>query len=333
MATLTINFQANTSGDHYVGYREIHMDPVGVFTVITVNCPTPGNYDAIIPIEGSLYCGPLHFAGYLVADCQDLETGIDGYPFGSIQWTQDMAEQLDPCVQTELCCEFLPVPIEDLPVAFGGLSYSLGDILPFVESNPGDEILPGDAIVTAVDGSGAITGARVNISGLWKDIPTVDATVHGDGLAIIPPPIALSPCPSVNLVNVVCLTVNDKGSDYGNQWNPAKGECITLCAKADLVAVEAEVGPSYEVTQEGNCKCKGCETIQFTTSGATSGSLTVSYNKCWDRGSGETLVIVDIPHGVVSDPECMIFGTYTELENTLSPPAFGITYGACSPNL
>ena len=52
MATLTINFNANTTGDHYVGYKETNMDPPNTYTVITVNVAAPGPQSVDIDIVG-----------------------------------------------------------------------------------------------------------------------------------------------------------------------------------------------------------------------------------------------------------------------------------------
>ena len=65
MADFTINFQANTSGDHYVGYRTYDSAP-STYTIITVNVVTPGPQAVDINIPGSLYCADLgiRYTGY-----------------------------------------------------------------------------------------------------------------------------------------------------------------------------------------------------------------------------------------------------------------------------
>lgn len=160
MASLTINFLANTSGDHYVGYREIHMSPPNTYTVITVPVVSPGPQSAEIEITGSLYCGELHYQGYIIAACQSqTDSNSDGIPDAAITWSQVVPVVEDPNKDYTITCD--NSWLESVELANGGTAYG------GVNGNPGAPITvvidpptaPGgvQATATANLGNGVLT--------------------------------------------------------------------------------------------------------------------------------------------------------------------------------
>lgn len=324
MASLTINFQANTSGDHYVGYREIHMDAPNTYTVITVPVITPGMHNAVINIDGSLYCGPLHMAGYIIAACED-QTDIngDGIPDAAIVWTQDLNEQLDPCVLTNFECNNTGVKTVTIPN--GGTGYVINDVLPFVETTLGDEILPGFITVTGTSGLGEILSFDITDPGSWLALPTINAAVAGNADANLTP-TELEECEINDLTDVACLTVQG----LKKNWTGAIGESIDLCADFNTVALQALVGPEIVVVAAGNCKCLPCEELSIDASASTTGNAVVQYNRCWDRDSGETLVIVVVASGdIFTDIDCVIPATVLVRDNSLDN-GLTLSYDPCT---
>lgn len=314
MASLTINFQATTTGNHFVGYREIHTDPAGVFTVITVACPTLGNYNAQIDVDGSLYCEELEYEGYIIAECQDQTEGPNaGVPAAAIVWSQVLDQQPDPCTLTTLTC--ISVAVQSVVVNIQGAGYAVNDVIPFVEATVGDEIAPGFITVASVGALGEITAITLTDPGLWLAPPNLDATGSGNGQAQIATD-RMAACPDIEMINVACTGI-DSNNKTGVTLN--QGESIIGCYGTDLEALEQEVGPQIDILQDGNCKCKGCESITLDATAATTGVAVVQYNRCWDRGAGEVLVIADLAFGeTITD--CIITGSYQTTSNNLDQP-------------
>jgi hypothetical protein len=428
MATLTINFQANTTGDHYVGYREIHMDPPNTYTVITVNVLTPGLQSAVINIDGSLYCGDLHYSGYIIADCQNqTDSNTDGIPDTAITWSQTIAAQVDPCVLTTFTCSNVAVQSIDLNIVGNG--YPGGPNAPVTVTIDAPTAPGGvQATATATTGAGVLASISIDAGGsgyaeadgIQTNIPilrvgqlatngtgaTVDVTFTGGvvtlvtlntpgtgyttadralgvGITIDNTALAVGTPPSVEATfNIVAtparyadnvyepsITITNPGSGYEvvpnvtfttTSGTPATGtveldECPLLdltdyaCVNIDNTSVlpdpsltAFELGDEYDMCVDvdelvslpsewstaaaGNCKCKGCETVTFDASLATSGSAVIMYNKCWDEGVGETLVVRDIAFGqTLTDIDNIIPETLIIQNDTLDSPIV-VTY-------
>ena len=325
MATLTINFQANTTGDHYVGYREIHMDPPNTYTVLTVNVTTPGATSVDIDIPGSLYCGELHYAGYIIAACQSqTDANADGIPDAAITWSNTLLQQTDPCTETEITCD--NTGIDTISIDVAGTGYSIGNVIAVVEANVGDEVVPATVTVGNIGALGEITAVSIDFAGSYKEAPNLDATGVGNGDAVLSV-TAMEDCPEVDLTTIDCAGVESFTGKSG--WIGELGEVLTICTDSSTLA---GLGSQFTAALAGNCKCRGCESVTLDASAATSGGVIVTYNRCWDRGAGEVLVVRQVNAGeTLTDIDCIIPETLTLQVDSLDVP-LNVTYGNCPPN-
>lgn len=326
MATLTINFQANTTGDHYVGYREIHMDPPNTYTVLTVNVTTPGATSVDIDIPGSLYCGELHYAGYIIAACQSqTDANADGIPDAAITWSNTLLQQTDPCTETEITCD--NTPIDGISIDVPGTGYSIGNVITVVEATVGDEVVPATITVATVGGAGEITTVSIDVAGSYKAAPNLDATGVGNGDAVLSI-AAMAECPEVDLTTIDCAGVQTYTGKTG--WTGQLGEVLTICTDQSTLGT---LGSQFTAALAGNCKCRGCESVTLDASAATSGGVIVTYNRCWDTGAGEVLVVRQVNSGeTLTDIDCIIPETLTLSKNSLDTPLV-VTYGNCPPSV
>jgi len=328
MATLRINFQANTTGNHIVGYRENYFDLPNTYTTVTLNILTPGPAFVDIIIPGSLYCGQLSYSGYIIAECQNqIDSNADGIPDAAVTWSQIIPQQVDPCIETTIICD--SVGILTINIIEPGENYTIGDVIPIIESSPGDEVSAGNITVLTVNGGGGITSVSINNTGLYKAIPLLDASAVVGWPGVINAQLvvtAMSNCPALNIEDFVCATIITNG--IKPEWGSFPlGSTYTLCA--DIEEVIDTLGIQFRAEEVGNCKCRGCERLTLDASAAATGGCTISYNTCWDRNAGEVLNIVQVsPGDVFTNIACVIPETVQILANDLDTPIV-ISYTNC----
>jgi len=431
MAKLTINFNANTTGIHYIGYRT-HMDTVDTFTVLQKVITTPGSTFVEIPVDGSLYCRELHYSGYIIAGCQLQDettlkdTGVvaaaddadaNKIPDAALTWSQTLAVQTDPCIETTIVCD--NVPINTLTLNDGGSGYGLtgptvvipaptaaGGVQATATASYGDGIATGisnlvggsgyaeadgtqlgiplkttgqgaTACTTTVDVTftgGVVTGVVINTAGTLVNSTELDYTIDNASLTVGTAPTTeatftvLATGGYIDVIKTVTLT--NPGSGYqviptisisetpsGTAANitavmeqcPSLNMLTYMCATSDTIAgvptrvldllstvtICSDVGTlgtldaQFAATQVGNCKCKGCELVTFDATGATSGTGTISYHRCWDEANGEVLVTRQISSGqTITDVDCIIPETLNIDEGTLNA-SLVVTYKPC----
>jgi hypothetical protein len=137
---------------------------------------------------------------------------------------------------------------------------------------------------------------------------------------------ALESCPVINLGDYTCKNIENFLATNPT-YTLNLGDDLNLCAsELKLNNLPTE----FKIYDEGNCKCLGCEKLIIDTSSATSGEIKITYNQCWDRGDGESLVTTKVAFGQVNQTiDCIIPETFI-FESTLNAPAT-ITYQACDP--
>ena len=328
MATLRINFQANTTGNHIVGYRENYFDLPNTYNTVILNILTPGPAFVDIIIPGSLYCGELSYSGYIIAECQNqTDSNGDGIPDAAVTWSQNIPQQIDPCIETNIICD--SVGILTIDILEPGENYTPGDVIPVVEATIGDQVSPAIITVLTVNGGGGITSVSITNAGLYKATPLLNAAGVSGWPGVTPAQLvvtAMANCPALDIENFVCATIITNGIKPEWESSPL-GSIYTLCA--DIEEVTDTLGIQFRAEEVSNCKCRGCELLTLDASAAATGGCTISYNTCWDRDAGEVLNIVQVnPGDVFTNIACVIPETVQVLANDLDTPLV-ISYTNC----
>lgn len=278
MASFRINFQAQTTGDHYIGYRT-YNDPPNTYTVLTVNITgaVPQLAHVDIPVPGNLYCAydGIAYTGYIIAACEDqTDADMDGIPDVAIQWTVNLLQQTDPCVKTTILCE--AVGIDNITYTPGVEGCTPDGTYQFdiTETNPGDEIIP--AIIEIDVISGAFAGITMHNPGLYKAAPII--TLPPLISDCTPSPVftaIMDDCPQIDLTDYICAGHTELSGD--TLYELPLGTDLELCADTTTLS-GLPVG--YLATPGDNCHCVSCENVHLEISGT--GFITVSYQRCWD---------------------------------------------------
>jgi hypothetical protein len=322
MASFRINFQAQTTGDHYIGYRT-YNDPPNTYTVLTVNITgaVPQLAHVDIPVPGNLYCAydDIVYTGYLIAACQPQTDGNgDGIPDLATQWTVTMAEQTDPCIRTIILCEAVgiaSITISNLPLNTAAPDGIYNLVI--TTADPADTILDATVQVGVVDGD--ITGDPTVISpGLYKtgnlivQLPLALNPVAPDPLFVV----TMEDCPPIDLTDYICTGHTELSGD--TIYDLALGVELTLCADTSTLG---GLPTGYLATEVSNCHCQECKNIIVTTNGS-SGYITISYATCWDGsnplGADLTLITREIQFDETVDLGCVVPTTIYIDESNLS---------------
>jgi len=160
MASFNITFQANTTGDHTVAYRIYNNDAPGTsiasfnYDTLTVSVTVPGTQVVNITVPANLYCVPVTYTGYVIADCLDQTDGTgDGIPDAASTFTVTLDQQVDPCIFHEITCA--QVPIDTLTLVSGGSGYAGTETIVIdAPTAPGGV----QATATPTFGTGSVTG-------------------------------------------------------------------------------------------------------------------------------------------------------------------------------
>lgn len=278
MASFRINFQAQTTGNHYIGYRT-YNDPPNTYTVLTVNITgaVPQSAHVDIPVPGNLYCAydGIAYTGYIIAACEDqTDADMDGIPDVAIQWTVNLLQQTDPCVKTTILCE--AVGIDSITYTSGVTGCTPDGTYQFdiTETNPGDEIIP--AIIEIDVISGAFAGMNFINPGLYKAAPIITLPPLISGCT--PSPVftaIMDDCPQIDLTDYICAGHSELSGD--TLYDIVLGADLELCADTTTLG---GLPTGYLATLGDNCHCVSCERVQLSISGT--GSINISYQRCWD---------------------------------------------------
>jgi hypothetical protein len=332
MASFRINFQAQTTGDHYIGYRT-YNDPPNTYTVLTVNITgaVPQLAHVDIPVPGNLYCAyaGIRYDGYIIAACELLpgEDPATAIPAAATTWSVKLAQQTDPCIRTNILCE--AVGIYDITYTPGVTGCTPDGIYKFdiVETNPGDEIVP--AIIEITVTSGAFAGITILDPGLYKAAPVITLPPLVSGCT--PSPVftaIMDDCPQIDLTDYICAGhIELSGSTL---YDIALGEDLDLCADTSTLG---GLPTGYLATPGDNCHCKDCVRAHITMDGPA-GYITISYQRCWDDNTSpvtlitRTITVTGTPLSV--DLGCIIDGTLHIDDSTLpTPGAYTVLHIPC----
>lgn len=320
MASFRINFQAQTTGDHYIGYRT-YNDPPNTYTVLTVNITgaVPQSAHVDIPVPGNLYCAydDIVYTGYLIAACQPQTDGNgDGIPDLATQWTVPLVQQIDHCIQTIILCEATPIDTVTLPGDIIGCKPNGTYTLDVTEATPGDEVVPANITITIVAGQPDPNSITIIDPGRYKAVPIVTLPVEVSDCS--PDPVftvTLKKCPVIDLLDYICSNHTELSGD--TLIEPSVGKTIRLCA--DVTTLPG-LPLGYSSEEGDGCHCRQCANVVVTTT-ASSGYVDVSYHTCWDGSnplaSGLTYVTRRVAYDQTVDLGCVIPNNITLDESNL----------------
>lgn len=307
---ITIEFNATTTGDHYLGWRT-YNDPgtPNTYNVITINVTTPGVQTVEIEVDGNLYCAyaGILYEGYIIAACQDqTDSNGDGVPDIAVPWSVLAEQQVDPCKQNLIEC--IATAIESVSIDSSGTSQGDGTYpLTITEVTPGDEVAAADIDVTVVGST--VTGVIINDPGLYKAAPTL--TLPG-GPEPYPSFTAslFETCPEIDLTDYVCAQVSNLEAATPT-YSLEIGQGSTLCVDEDSLV---GLPDGYDVTAAAieNCHCETCNKVTISFPGASTGIGKLSYQRCWDEedpGDQLKLVTQTIDYNDTLVLDCVIAAT------------------------
>lgn len=317
MATLTINFTANTTGVHTVYWRN-YQDPVNTYpNSLAVTVTVPGVQSVDIPIEENLYCtyDGVEYEGYIIADCMAATPTTNGVPDSVLTagstFTAIAAQQPDPCELVGLKCE--SVGVLDIEVTAGGSGFAETETLVI-----GAPDLPGgvQATGTITFSAGVITDITITNPGSgYTSAPSVGTSAPPAG-SPASFNVIMEDCPVVDLTSTVCNGVSNinETPEYILPLNGQIDYCVDRTSFDDLLAARnelAEVDPThpYDVLGINGCHCIPCQQVTINATGASSGSGKVSYQTCYDgQGGNGSIVMITraIEFGQSYDLGCII---------------------------
>lgn len=312
MASFTVTFQANTTGNHLVCYRTQGAAPATPFNCTTQNISAIGAASITVEIPDNIYCDTFIFEGYIIAECEpQTDTTGNGFPDAAVTFSVTFPQVPDPCPLYEIECVSVGIN-RTMSIVNPGSGYTVGDPITFTTANPADTIVAATAEISSVDGSGQILAVNVTGFGEYTALPT--ATVGGSG-TLGEVAATLDPCTPLLLSTISCN-------------NPAQGpivpfatlelgDTLSLCADAALIPSLASEFSATDIstTGGGTCNCQVCEQCEITNSSGK--ALNYSYQTCWDESPQSNAIIVytaQIADGATVNIGCVIRPTVTNLQ-------------------
>lgn len=246
MAKFTINFQANTTGNHYIGYRT-YNDPVNTYTVETINVigPVPSSESLEIEVPGNLYCADddILYEGYIIAACQNQrDSNNDGIPDLAITWSTLLVQQTDPCKEVTIKCD--NTPLDYIEILTPGAGYTTASVS-FTGGGGGTgaeaTAFLGDGVITAVLGDGFGAGYSEG-DGTQTNIPLI-------GIGQVPLNAGNLGTVDVTFLSgaITNIVINTPGSGYISTENP-----VTIDNSALAIGTAPSVEESITLTCAGS---------------------------------------------------------------------------------
>ena len=326
MATIAINFTANTTGEHTVYWRN-YQDPANTYpNSLSVTVTVPGPQSVDIPINENLYCTMFDviYQGYVIADCMDATPVTNGVPdsvtnAGST-FTVTAEQQQDPCEFVGLKCE--SVGILEVAVTSGGSGYAGTETLVI---DPPDLAGGVQATGTITFSGNAISAVTITNPGSgYTSTPSVNSTAPSEG-TYAQFSVTMEDCAVVDLTSTACNSTNNVSEtpDYVLALGDQINYCIDRTSFNDLLAARPELGevdimPNFGGTGTGKegCHCLECQKISVLILGTGSGKLT--YQTCGDTSQGIVMVTIAITGGNSYELGCILHPTIHVDEGTLT---------------
>ena len=277
MAGFTVNFNANTTGDHYICYRDIGSgDP---FTCVTENVVSVGPNSVSIDVPNNIYCETARLEGYIIAACQDqTDLNGDGIPDLAITFSVTLPQQTDPCPLYTITCAsagIAAVQVDNTPSA----NWVSGPEGPFpLVFTDGTAITPATGDIR-VDGSDQFTVNIVDPGEYTVAPSTIDLSSFSNYLTATPPnfTVLMASCDNLDIRDIDC------NGDWG-LTSPLPeiaipfGDSIQTCVdEASLASLPS----SFSAEASGStCHCIDCQGLYITN--AVGKTITISYQTCWE---------------------------------------------------
>lgn len=306
MASFDINFQANTTGDHYVGWRTYDMLP-NTYNVETINVTIPGAQTVTIEVDGSLYCAnsDIQYTGYVIAACMNQNDGnADGIPDLALTWTIDMVQQIDPCIKTRITCD--NVPLNTINITNKGDSYTSP---PTVTVTAPDVVGGVQAAGQAFLGNGVITTLFItNFGGQYEPIGNASTTQTVDlirlGQVATDGTLGTVDVTFDIVGNVASIALNTGGSGY---TTADKNAPLTF-DYSQLISPGAPTGPAIETQFIASCANSFVDEVNAITVEQGSGyqtAPTIGFTGGGGSGAAATAVLETACSALdLSDYEC-----------------------------
>ena len=315
MATLSINFQANTTGIHHIGYKTYNDVS---YTVLNLDVTVPGSQTVVIDVPANLYCAhsDVLYTGYVIAECMDqTDSNSDDIPDLAITWSVTLVSVADPCTKVDIQCS--AVKISSVNIVFAGNLCAPDDDYSLVfTSSPGDEIVP--AVGTVTVSGGIVVDIVLTDPGLYMNPPTVSDTIPG--CTDIPVySIVMEPsCESIMLSDYACASFVNLSGD--SSYTIDYGDTVTICG--DSVSLGA-LSNEFTVSPVSNCHCESCQSVVIDATSSTSGSGNITYQTCWDGSNvaGQILMISQVVNfGQTMNLGCILADTLVVNNDSLDTP-------------
>jgi len=300
MASFTVDFQANTTGDHNICYREVGSgDP---YTCETVNVTATGPNSLTIQLSLNLYCQDIELEGYIIAACQDqTDADLDGVPDLAITFIVPILTQVaDPCPLWSITCN--SVGISAIGVGGGSAGYTTGTYT--VPTTGGIAITPGSVEITVSAGGVIQLFTTILDPGEYTAAPTgLDLSSVPNGGAPTPPSgytVDMLPCTTLDLTTLACNSCLP-GEAQPTNIQLELGDSVELCADETAIAGLASEFVTREEAQPsgGGCHCIDCNGLYVRNE--LDKTVAVYYQTCWEDGAicydGEQVV------SIVSEPD------------------------------
>lgn len=292
MAGFTLKFDAETSGNYKIGYRDsaYPSDSYKYKEVYVNNTSYPHEVSVSIEVEGNLYCADVIYEGWILPMC-----------FGEVyQPGQDVPDNATTFVHTvqqiSNNCSKLKVTLQGFGIASvtitdPGGGYTEAPAITLIRDVADTNV--DDAILVPVIESGKVTAINVQYAGTYNGVPTLSIAAPGSGTqatAVAVLEINGEDIPTEDIANFACSSVNGTT----NIVLDTIGTYIQMCG--NYGTAQNIISKNYKVENEGCCYCESCCNVTIDATSATSGSVEYSYNKCWDE-SGVTTYFAELQHG------------------------------------
>lgn len=324
MANFTVNFTANTIGDHYICYRETAVG--GAFTCTTENVTATGPVAVVIDVPFNLYCDVAILEGYIIAACQNQDDlNLDGFPDAAITFTVTMNQQIDPCPSYQIECTSAGV---NAVTSGGGASGWTDQSHPLVFTD-GTAITPATGVVTVAFNVFTIL---ITDPGEYTVAPTtldLSAFLATDPAGVAPTfAVFMLTCPRLDLRDYDCNGDSGVGSPQPFVILELN-QTTNLCADPTAIAT---LDAQFTATLlPDTCNCIDCQGLYVTN--AAGKTISVYYQTCWEgndvNGYGPIVTnqvfVIDGETDLFID--CVTPGTVV-LE-TSGVPGASFAYGPC----
>lgn len=311
MATLTINFQATTTGVHHIGYRSA-LDPANTYTVLDVDVIVPGAQAVDIDVSHNMYCADqgMGYHYYVIAACQDqTDSNADGVPDIALTDTVQLQQQVDPCIEHVFTCQYVPIASVNIDTA--GVTCNDGT---YTLDIAGGGELEAANIEVVVSGNVA-TSINIIDPGKYQSAPTL--TIPAAASCGTDPTFTatLGNCPLLDLRDYICGQNSDLSAVP--EYTLTQGEIVRFYANEAAVA-----GLPDNFTESGSdyAHCQPCSKGTVTVPGATAGQGKISYQTCWDgtNAAGDIVLVTRVVNfGDTIDLGCILPDSFISDQGTL----------------